>query len=78
MSLKYFFKKLKVTEDFVNLGYLSISLKTLILNIRPQLVESSVIVIRAHLVKVYNNYASTLIIYKINKHFSFLPITYFP
>ena len=78
MSLKYFFKKLKVTEDFVNLGCLSISLKTLILNIRPQLVESSVIVIRAHLVKVYNNYASTLIIYKINKHFSFLPITYFP
>ena len=78
MSLKYFFKKLKVTEDFVNLGCLSISLTALILNIRPQLVESSVIVIRAHLVKVYNNYASTLIIYKINKHFSFLPITYFP
>ena len=46
--------------------------------IRPQLVESLVIVIRAHLVQVYNIYASTLIIYKVNRHFSFLPITYFP
>ena len=45
---------------------------------RPQLVESLVIAIRAHLVKVYKNYASTLIIYKVNRHFSFLPITYFP
>ena len=47
-------------------------------NIRLQLVESLVIVIRAHLVKVYNNYASPLIIYKVNRHCSFLPITYFP
>ena len=46
--------------------------------LRPQLVESLVIVIRAHLVKVYNNYASPLIIYKVNRHCSFLPITYFP
>ena len=42
-------------------------------NVEPQLVESLVIVIRAHLVKVYNNYASTLIVYKVNTHFSFLP-----
>ena len=33
---------------------------------RPQLVEWLVIVIRVHVVKVYNNYASTLIIYKVN------------
>ena len=37
-----------------------------------------VIVICAHVVKVYNNYASTLIIYKVNRPFSFLPIIYFP
>ena len=42
-------------------------------NIGPQLVESLAIVIRAHLVKVYNNYASALIVYKVNRHFSFLP-----
>ena len=36
------------------------------LDIRPQLVKSMVIVIRAHVVKVYNNYASTQIIYKVN------------
>ena len=35
-------------------------------SIRPQLVKSLVIVIRTHVVKVYNNYASTLIIYKVN------------
>ena len=46
--------------------------------VRPQLVKSLVIVIRAHVLKVYNNYASTLIIYKVNRNFSFLPITYFP
>ena len=38
--------------------------------VRPQLVENLVIVIRAHLVKVYNNYASTLIIYKVNFFFN--------
>ena len=38
----------------------------------------SIIVIRAHVVKVYNNYASTLIIYKVNRNFSFLHIIYFP
>ena len=54
--------------------HLLISLEEL----RPQLAESLVNVIRAHLVKVYNNYASALIIYKVNRHFSFLPITYFP
>ena len=32
----------------------------------------------AHVVKVYNNYASALIIYKANRPFSFLPIIYFP
>ena len=42
---------------------------------KPQLVEILVIAIRTHLVKVYNNYASTLIIHKVNRHFSFLPIT---
>ena len=36
------------------------------LDIWPQLVKSLVIVIRAHLVKVYNNYASAQIIYKVN------------
>ena len=46
--------------------------------VRPQLVKSLVIAIRAHVVKVYNNYASTLIIYKVNRNFSFLPIIYFP
>ena len=33
MSLKLFFKKLKVTEDFISPGCLLINLKTLILNI---------------------------------------------
>ena len=42
-------------------------------NVGPQLVESLAIVIRAHLVKVYNNSASTLIVYKVSRHFSFLP-----
>ena len=37
-----------------------------------------VIVICVHVVKVYNNYASTLVLYKVNRHFSFLPIIYFP
>ena len=39
--------------------------------------KSSIIVIRAHVVKVYNNYASTRIIYKVNRYFSFLPIIFF-
>ena len=40
---------------------------------RPQLVKSLVIVICAHVVKVYNNYASTLIIYKVHiKFFIFI------
>ena len=47
-------------------------------NFGPQLVKRLVIVIRAHAAKVYNNYASTLVIYKVNRHFSFLPIIYFP
>ena len=42
-------------------------------NVGPQLVESLAIVIRAHFVKVYNNYASTLIVYKVNRYFSFSP-----
>ena len=45
--------------------------------VRPQLFESLVIVIRAHLMKVYNHYASVLIIYKVNRHCSFLSVTYF-
>ena len=53
--------------------HLLISLEEL----RPQLAESLVNVIRAHLVKVYNNYASALIIYKVNRHFSFLSITFY-
>ena len=32
----------------------------------------------AHVVKVHNNYASALIIYKVNRPFSFLPMIYFP
>ena len=36
------------------------------LDIWPQLVKSLVIAIRAHVVKVYNNYASAQIIYKVN------------
>ena len=35
-------------------------------DVRPQLVKSLVIVIHVHALKVYNNYASTLIIYKVN------------
>ena len=48
--------------------------------LRPQLVESFALVemLCTHLVKEYNNYTLTLIIYKANRHFSFLPITYFP
>ena len=42
-------------------------------NVGPQLSEILAIVIPAHLVKVYNNYASTLIVYKVNRHISFLP-----
>ena len=46
--------------------------------IRPQLVKSLVIAIRAHLLKVYNNYESTLIIYRVNRNFSFLRNIHFP
>ena len=42
-------------------------------NVGPQLSEILAIVIPVHLVKVYNNYASTLIVYKVNRHISFLP-----
>ena len=45
---------------------------------RLLLVESLVIIIHLHLVKVYNNYESKLIIYKVNRLYSFLLITYFP
>ena len=46
--------------------------------VRLQLVKSLVIIIRTHVVKVFYNYASRLIIYKVNRNFSFLPIIYFP
>ena len=46
--------------------------------VKPQLVKSLAIIICAHVLTVYNNYASTLIIYKVNRNFSFLPIIYFP
>ena len=39
-------------------------------------VRSLVIIICMHVVKVYNNHTSTLITYKVNRHFSFLPIIY--
>ena len=55
-----------------------VSIFTCVRKVRPQLVKSLVIVIRAHVVKVCNNYASTLIIYKVNRNFSFLPIIRFP
>ena len=42
-----------------------------------QLVKSLIVIICMHLVKVYNNYASTIIIYKVNRIYSFLPIIYF-
>ena len=42
--------------------------------LRPQLVISLVIAIAAHAVKLSNNYASALIIYKTNINFSFLLI----
>ena len=45
--------------------------------IRPLLVKNLVIVVRRHVVEVFYNYASTLIIYKVNRNFSFLPNTYF-
>ena len=48
----------------------------LVSKIRPQLVESLIIVIRTHLVKVYKNFASTLIIYKVSRRFLFLPIIF--
>ena len=44
---------------------------------RLQLVESLVIVICMHLVKVYNNYASTLIIYKVNFFFLFFILCWY-
>ena len=37
-----------------------------------------VIVIRAHVVKVYDKYAPAIIIYKVNRNFSFQPIIDFP
>ena len=43
-----------------------------------QLVKSLVIVICLHIVKVYNSYAQIVIIYEVNRHFTFLPIIYFP
>ena len=39
--------------------------------LRPQIVKSLVMVMCAYVVKVYNNYASALIIYNVNRHFSF-------
>ena len=44
--------------------------------LRLQLVKSFVIIICMHVVKVYN-YVLTRI-YKVNRHFSLLPIIYFP
>ena len=44
----------------------------------PQLVKSSAIVIRAHIVKVYNNYASKLIIFKVSRHFFHVYLLLFP
>ena len=44
--------------------------------LRWQLVKCLVIIICRHVVKVYN-YASTPIIYKVNRHSSFLPIIFF-
>ena len=46
--------------------------------LRLQLVKSLVIVIRLHIVKAYNNYAQILIIYKVNRNFTFFPIICFP
>ena len=59
-----------------NVAHLTIGVKFNV-SFRLQLLESLAIVIYGHVVKVYNNYASTLIICKVNEHFSFLPI-YFP
>ena len=56
----------------------SLSERFYITVIRPQLVKSLVIVIRSHVVKVYGNYEPTLIIYEVNRNFSFLPIIYSP
>ena len=42
------------------------------------IVKSLVIVIGVHVVKIYNNYASTLIFHKVNRNFPFLPLIYFP
>ena len=41
-----------------------------------QLVKSLIVIFCMHLVKVYNSYASTIIIYKVNRIYSFLPIIY--
>ena len=45
---------------------------------KPQLVKSLVIVFRAHVMKIYDNCASTLIIYEVNRQILFLPIICFP
>ena len=58
-------------RNIINIAFIGIQ-------IRPKLVKTLVIVIRAPVVKVYDNYAPALIIFKVNRNFSFLPTVYFP
>ena len=65
-SLKKQLKRSPLNNMKPNIVFTSTRLSS---NFRQQLVKSLVTVICMHVVKVYNNYASTLVIYKV---FSFL------
>ena len=65
-SLKKQLKRSPLNNMKPNIVFTSTRLSS---NFRQQLVKSLVIVIRMHVVKVYNNYASTLVICKV---FAFL------